>query len=138
MLLVLSLPLIGLWARVSLIPYRILGPIVIAICMIGAYAPRNTMFDVAVAIFFGIVGYLMRRLDWPMAPLILGFLMGPLMEQSLRQSLSISNGDITILFTRPIPAIAIVAAVIIVALTTYLKRRSSAIAKLIAEGANEV
>lgn len=138
MLLVLSLPLIGLWARISLIPYRILGPIVIAVCLIGAYAPRNTMFDVAVAILFGVVGYLMRRLDWPLAPLILGFLMGPLMEQSLRQTLGMSNGDISILFTRPIPALAIVAALAIAAGTTYLKYRSKMISRLIAEGANEV
>jgi putative tricarboxylic transport membrane protein len=138
MLLVLSLPLIGLWARISLIPYRILGPIVIAICLIGAYAPRNTMFDVAVAIVFGVVGYLMRRLDWPLAPLILGFLMGPLLEQSLRQTLGISNGDISILFTRPIPALAIAAAAVIAIGTTYLKHRSKTISTLINEGANEV
>lgn len=138
MLLVLSLPLIGLWARVSLIPYRILGPIVIAVCLIGAYAPRNTMFDVGVAIFFGVVGYLMRRLEWPMAPLILGFLMGPLMEQSLRQSLAISNGDFSILVTRPIPALAITSAILIAGLTTYLKHRSRTVAKLMAEGANEM
>jgi putative tricarboxylic transport membrane protein len=138
MLLVLSLPLIGLWARISLVPYRFLGPIVIAVCIIGAYAPRNTMFDVGVAILFGVVGFIMRRLEWPLAPLILGFLMGPLLEQSLRQTLSMSNGDVSIFFTRPIPALALVAAALVVALTTYLKRRSRMVSTLIAEGANEV
>ena len=62
-LLILNLPLVGLWARISRVPYHVLGPIVLAVCVVGAYAPRNTMFDVWVAIVFGIVGYVMRRLD---------------------------------------------------------------------------
>lgn len=100
MLLVLNLPLIGLWARISQVPYKYLGPIVFAICLIGAYSPRNTMFDVWVAIVCGIVGYIMRKAHLPMGPLILGFILGPLLEVSLRQS--IGMGGPTILFTRPI------------------------------------
>ena len=138
MLLVLSLPLIGLWARISLIPYSILGPIVLGICIIGAYAPRNTLFDVGIAILFGAIGYIMRRLDWPMSPLILGFLMGRLFEESLRQSLSISDGSIEIFFTRPIPATCIAAAVLVTVVMLYLKWRSRMVSGLIAQSANEV
>lgn len=138
MLLVLNLPLVGFWARISNVPYSVLGPIVLAVCVIGAYAPRNTITDVGIAIFFGIVGLLMRKLDWPMAPLILGFLMGPQLEQSLRQSLGMSNGDVTIFLTRPITVACLLAAATVAAITTWMKRRSHMIAKLIDEGANEV
>ncbi len=137
-LLVMSLPLIGVWARISLIPYSILGPIVLGICIIGAYAPRNTLFDVGVAILFGVVGYIMRRLDWPMAPLILGFLMGRLFEESLRQSLSISDGSIAIFFSRPIPAACIAAAVLVTVVMLYVKWRSRTVSGLIAKSANEL
>ena len=137
-LLVMSLPLIGMWARISLIPYRILGPIVLGICIIGAYAPRNTLFDVGIAIVFGIVGYIMRRLDWPLAPLILGFLMGRLFEESLRQSLSISDGSLSIFFSRPIPATCIAAAVLVTVAMLYVKWRSRTVSGLIAKSANEL
>jgi putative tricarboxylic transport membrane protein len=100
MLLVLNLPLIGLWARISQIPYKYLGPAIMGICLIGAYSPRNTMFDVWVALVGGIVGYILKKANWPMAPLILGFLLGPLIEQSLHQSLNM--GGLTIFFSRPI------------------------------------
>ncbi len=138
MLFILSLPLVGIWARVSNVPYSILGTVVLAICMVGAYAPRNTMFDVYMAIGFGVFGYIMRRLDWPMSPLILGFLMGPLFEQSLRQALSISNGSPAIFFTRPIPAACMIAAVLVVVVTVWLRLRSREAARLMAEGVNEV
>jgi putative tricarboxylic transport membrane protein len=137
MLVVLNLPLVSAWAQVSRIPYSILGPIVLAVCVIGAYAPRNTMFDVWVAIGFGAVGYLMRRFDMPLAPLILGFLLGPMFEQSLRQSLAMSGGEILFIFDRPIALTLVIAAVIVVAATTWLRRRSQAVSELIAESANE-
>lgn len=137
MLLVLNLPLVGMWARVSRIPYSILGPIVLAVCVLGAYAPRNTMFDVWVAIGFGIVGYLMRRLDLPLAPLILGFLLGPIFEQSLRQTLALSGGNLMIVTERPIAIGLILGAVIVVVGTTWLRRRSQAISTLIAQSTNE-
>ena len=75
LLLVLNLPLVGLWARISLIPYRVLGPIVLAICLVGAYSPRNTLFDVWVALAFGVIGFAMKKANWPLAPLILGFIL---------------------------------------------------------------
>ena len=100
MLLILNLPLVGFWARISTIPYKFLGPTILAICVVGAYTPRNTMFDVWVALAFGAIGYLMRKKNWPMAPLVLGFILGPRMEESLRQSLT--SGGPTVFFHRPI------------------------------------
>ncbi len=99
-LLILNLPLVGIWARISLIPYRFLAPIILALCIIGAYSPRNTMFDVWVALSFGIIGFIMRKARWPVAPLILGFILGPMFEQALRQSLSM--GGVSVFFHRPV------------------------------------
>ena len=137
-LLVLSLPLIRVWSRISVVPYSVLAPIILGVCIIGAFAPRNAMSDVYMALLFGAIGYAMRRLDWPMTPLILGYLMGSLFEQSFRQSLGISNGDVSIFFSRPISAACIVGAVVVIVLTTWLKRRSKAIARLVDDSANEV
>jgi putative tricarboxylic transport membrane protein len=137
MLLVLNLPLVGLWAQVSRIPYSILGPVVLGICVLGAYAPRNTMFDVWVAIGFGVVGFVMRRLQLPIAPLILGFLLGPMLEQSLRQALALSGGKIWLIAERPIAISLIIAAAMVVVLTTWLKRRSRVVNELIADSTNE-
>jgi putative tricarboxylic transport membrane protein len=137
-LLVMSLPLVRFWSRISVVPYSVLAPIILAVCVIGAFAPRNAMSDVYVALLFGVVGYVMRRLDWPMSPLILGFLMGSLFEQSFRQSLGMSNGDYSIFVTRPIPLACLVAAVVVVVALTMMKRRSRAIANLVDESANEV
>ena len=138
MLLIFSLPLIAVWARISLIPYRLLGPIVLAICVIGAYAPRNTMFDVVVAVGFGLLGYFMRKRNWPLSPLVLGFLMGPLLEQSLRQSISMANGNLTIFFTRPITATCIAAAALVLVLTMISRYRSREVRRLMTQGVNEV
>ncbi len=137
MLLVLNLPLVGLWARLSNVPYSILGPVVLAVCLIGAYAPRNTMFDVWVAIGFGIIGYAMRRYQMPLAPLILGFLLGPMLEQSLRQALSLSGGSLSFIVNRPIALCLTIMAVLVIALTTYMRSRSSQISHLIEESTNE-
>ena len=112
MLLVLNLPLVGIWARISLIPYRYLAPGVLVICAIGAYSPRNSLFDVWVAFVFGILGCYMRLKHWPVAPLILGFILGPMLEKSFRQSLSI--GGIEIFFYHPISAFLIILTVIAV------------------------
>ncbi|MBX9840797.1 MAG: tripartite tricarboxylate transporter permease [Xanthobacteraceae bacterium] len=135
-LVILNLPLVGLWARICLIPYSVLGPIVLAICVIGAYAPRNTLFDVWVALLFGVIGYIMRRLNMPVSTLVLGFLLGPMFEQSLRQSIEMT-GTPLIFFTRPIPLCLIIGAFAVVAVTTYFKRRSRAVASLITQSSNE-
>jgi putative tricarboxylic transport membrane protein len=101
-LLILNLPLVGLWARLCLVPYRYIGPLVLGICLVGAFSVRNSMFDVIICVTFGVLGYLMKRRHWPTTPLILGVILGPMLEQSLRQSLELSGGSPVILFTRPI------------------------------------
>ena len=111
-LLVLNLPLVGLWARLSLIPYKYLGPTILAICLIAAYSPRNAMFDVWVAIGFGILGYYMRKREWPLIPLILGFILGDLFEGALRQTMSMSSGSLKIFYRRPIAGTFIIMTVV--------------------------
>jgi putative tricarboxylic transport membrane protein len=93
----------------------------LGICLVGAYSPRNTLFDVWVALGAGIIGYLMRKDEWPLGPLILGFILGPMLEQALRQS--ISMGGPTIFFSRPIAIGFLVLAVILVAISLRYIRR---------------
>jgi putative tricarboxylic transport membrane protein len=113
-LLILNLPLVGLWARICLVPYRVLGPLILGTCFIGTYSVRNSIFDVGTCIFFGLLGYAMKKRNWPVVPLILGFLLGDMFEQNLRASLQISRGSIGIFFTRPIVAGFIVLAAFMV------------------------
>lgn len=128
MLLILNLPLIGLWARISLIPYKYLAPFVLVICFIGAYSPRNALFDVWVALAFGMLGCYMRIKNWPLAPMILGFILGPMLEKSFRQAFAM--GGFKIFFTRPISAFFIVFTVIaIVLLSIALKRAPKEVLK---------
>jgi putative tricarboxylic transport membrane protein len=101
-LLILNLPLVGLWVRLATVPYRYLGSITLAICIIGAYSVRNTLFDVWTAIAFGILGYFMKMRDWQAAPLILGFILGPALEQHFRATLQMSGGSLDIFLSRPI------------------------------------
>jgi len=121
MLLILNLPLVGFWARVSTIPYKYLAPTIMAICVIGAYSSRNAMFDVWVALGAGVVGYLMRKKDWPQAPLLVGFILGDLVEISLRQSLSM--GGPLIFFTRTITVVFLLSAVILIIISVNFFKR---------------
>ncbi|MCX8023121.1 MAG: tripartite tricarboxylate transporter permease [Syntrophorhabdaceae bacterium] len=105
MLLFLNLPLIGLWVQLLKIPYRILMPMILLFCLIGAYSVNNSAFDVMLMVFFGGVGYLMRKFGYEATPLVLAFVMGPLLEQNLRQSLLISKGSFSIFISRPISAV---------------------------------
>src|SRR5262249_4698852 len=103
-LLVLNLPLVGLWARIALIPFPVLGPLILVFSVIGAFGMRFQMLDVWVALIFGVVGYLMRKLGYPMAPMILASVIAPMLETSLKQSLVLSHGSVLIFFARPISA----------------------------------
>jgi len=102
MLVILNLPLVGIWVRLLRIPYRLLFPAVIGFCCIGTFAINTNPFDVFVLAFFAIFGYLCLKLDCEPAPLILGFVLGPLMEEHLRRALLISRGDPTVLISEPI------------------------------------
>lgn len=101
-LLILNLPLVGWWAKILKIPYQTLTVLILIFCIVGAYSLDNNLFDVGVMIVCGVLGYLFKKLDFPMAPAILTLILGPMLERSLRESLSISQGDFSIFFTRPI------------------------------------
>jgi putative tricarboxylic transport membrane protein len=106
MLLVLNLPLIGIWVRLLKVPYRFLFPLILLFCLIGAYSENNNPADLLVMLFFGVVGYLFRKYGYSLAPMVLAFVLGQRMEQSLRQSLILSDGSFLIFFTRPISVVA--------------------------------
>lgn len=111
MLLVLNLPMIGLWVRMIGIPYHFLFPAILVFCAIGAFSLNNSTFDVFMLALFGVVGYVLRKLDCEPAPLLLGFILGPMMEENLRRALMINRGDASVLFTRPISCVLLIAAV---------------------------
>ncbi len=102
MLLVLNLPLIGVWVKVLQIPYTLLFPLILLFCVIGAYSINNSSQEVVMMILFGIIGYLMKKFDFAAAPLIMAMVLSPLMENNFRQSLLLSHGSFLIFFTRPI------------------------------------
>ncbi len=102
MLLLLNLPIVGMWARLARVPYGILAPIILSICVVGTYTTNNTVWDVWVGLFFGLIGYGMKRYGLAPAPLVLGLILGPMFEQSMRQALGMSGGDFGIFFSRPI------------------------------------
>ncbi|MDR0440393.1 MAG: tripartite tricarboxylate transporter permease [Candidatus Accumulibacter sp.] len=112
-LLVLNLPLIPLWVALLRVPYGILVVIVLTFCVLGAYSLNNQVFDIWVMLCFGIVGYLMKKVDIPSAPLILTLILGPLLESTLRQSLEISGGDFSIFFHRPLSVTLITLAILV-------------------------
>ena len=109
-LLFLNLPLVGWWARIALIPFPILGPLIILFSVIGAYSIRFMLFDVWVSLIFGIVGYIMRKFGFPIAPMVLASVLAQMLETSLQQSLLISQGSPLIFFTRPIALVFMVLA----------------------------
>ncbi len=131
MLLVLNLPLIGMWVQVLKVPYKILFPLILLFCLIGVYSVGNTVFDIYIMILFGIVGYLMKKFDYEGAPLVLAFVLGPLMENNLRKSLIMSQGDFSIFFTRPLAAASLVIALflLISPLIPYLRKKREEIPK---------
>jgi putative tricarboxylic transport membrane protein len=102
MLLVLNLPLIGMWIQVLRVPYPILFPLILLVCLIGAYTLNNSVVEVIIMILFGIIGYLMKKFKYEMAPVVLAMVLGGMMEPALRRSLIMSNGSFTIFFNRPI------------------------------------
>jgi putative tricarboxylic transport membrane protein len=112
MLLILNLPLVGLFVKILLVPRWILIPLVTALSFIGVYSVNNSPFDILLMSGFGVVGYLMRKMDYPLAPVILGLVLGELMEKNLRRAMSISGGDWSYLFSSSICIILWIMAVI--------------------------
>jgi putative tricarboxylic transport membrane protein len=126
MLLVLNLPLVGIWVKILKIPYGILCGIILAFMVLGAYSVSNAVFDIGVMTLFGVVGYLLRKLDFPLAPIVLTLILGPLMERSLRQSLEISQGSLGIFLKSPIAAVLLaLAALVLIAPAFGIFRRGT-------------
>jgi TctA family transporter len=127
-LLLLNLPLIGLWVRMLMVPYPILFPLILVFCLIGCFSLNNSVFDICLMGLFGIVGYLLRKLNFDLTPLVLAFVLGPLFEDKLRQTLLIHRGDLSVLFTRPISAVflSIALALFMMQLIPSLRRVKSA------------
>ncbi len=128
-LVVLNLPLIGIWVQLLKVPYRLLYPAILVFCGIGVYSINNNPFDVTMTAVFGLLGYIFFKLRCEPAPLILGFILGPMMEENLRRAMLLSRGDPTVFFTRPLSLgllIAAAALVVIVALPNIKKKREVA------------
>jgi putative tricarboxylic transport membrane protein len=104
MLLILNLPLIGLWIRVLRLPYYFLFPLIILFSVIGAYTVSGNVGDVVITIIFGLIGFLMRKFTYEPAPMVLGLVIGPLLETAIRRSLIMSRGNFAIFINRPIAA----------------------------------
>jgi putative tricarboxylic transport membrane protein len=102
MLLILNLPLIGVWVKLLTVPYRLLYPSILLFCCVGVYSLSNQRFDVLLTALFGLLGYVFVKLECEPAPLTLGFILGPLMEENLRRAVLLSRGDMTVFFTTPI------------------------------------
>ncbi|MCJ8145314.1 tripartite tricarboxylate transporter permease [Ancylobacter sp. A5.8] len=129
MLVVLNLPLIGIWVRLLTVPYHILFPLIVGFCCIGVYSVNNNAIDVFTMALFGLVGYALVKLDCEPAPLLLGFIIGPMLEEYLRRAMLISRGDPLVFVTRPISAtmLALAAlALIVVLLPSVRKKREEA------------
>jgi putative tricarboxylic transport membrane protein len=126
MLIVLNLPLVGMWARICVIPFYILGPMIVFFSVLGTYSIRFLAFDVWVMLLFGGIGYLMRKFGYPIAPMVLATVIAQMMEMSLGQSMLMSRGSILILFTRPISGVFMALAFISIARGIWLQMRSHA------------
>jgi len=135
-LLVLNLPLIGMWVQILRVPYRVLFPIILVFCAVGSYSMNNSIFDVYMMIVFGVIGFLMKRTGFEPAVLVLAFVIGPILEQSLRQSLLLGDGSFTIFFTRPISATMMAISLLLIASAAIpaIGRRRRAIVASTAEG----
>jgi putative tricarboxylic transport membrane protein len=128
MLLILNLPLIGLWVQILRVPHRLLFPLIITFCFIGVYSLNNNIFELLIMIIFGFFGYLAQKIKYPPGPFLLGLVLGPMLEVSLRQSMTISQGDPAIFIQRPISAgflILILLVIIWVAVQAVRKQRST-------------
>jgi len=126
MLLVLNMPAIGLWVQLLKVPYKILFPMILLFCIIGAYSVSNQVFDIYLMMAFGVLGWAMKKYGYEPAPLVLAFVLGPMLENNLRKALILSQGDFVPFVTRPISAVCLAAAVLLLLsplLPSFNKRR---------------
>jgi len=123
MLLALNLPLIGMWVKLLRVPYTILFPLILLFCVIGVYSVNNARVDVYLMVLFGLAGYVMQKLGYEPAPLALAYVLGPILETALRQSLLMSGGSFTIFVTRPIAGVALALMAVLLGVQVYAQRR---------------
>jgi putative tricarboxylic transport membrane protein len=131
MLLFLNLPLIGIWVRVLQVPYRALFPLILLFCFIGAYSVSTYVFDLYVMLIFGVLGYALRKLNYEPAPLILAYVLGPMLEQNLRQALILSDGNLSVFMTRPLSAASLLLSLLLMvsgAFQFFRRRKRSVVA----------
>ena len=129
MLVVLNLPLIGIWIKLLQVPYRLLYPAILLFCAIGVYSTNNTSFDVMQTAAFGLLGVIFVKLECEPAPLLLGFVLGPMMEENLRRALLLSRGDPTVFVTRPLSLLMLVLAallIVLIVMPNFRKTREAA------------
>lgn len=125
LLLLLNLPLIGLFVKLLRIPGRVMAPIILMVAVAGVYSVRNSMFDVLMCIAFGVVGYFLRTFNFDLGPFILGFILGPILEDHFRRSMVLSDGSFTIFFSRPVPLVLMALLLVIVLWMVIDSRRKS-------------
>ncbi|HZX41695.1 MAG TPA: tripartite tricarboxylate transporter permease, partial [Myxococcaceae bacterium] len=124
MLLVINLPLIGVWVRLLKVPYRLLFPAIVIVCCVGIYSVNNSPQDVLLTAFVALFGYAASRLGFESAPLLLGFVLGRLLEENLRRALAISRGDLAIFVTRPVSAWLLLTGLIVLVVAVLPNIRS--------------
>ena len=127
MLIILNLPLVGIWVQVLRIPYHILFPLIILFCLVGVYSINNSVVDIIIMIVFGLIGYFMKKTDYEGAPLILALVLGGIFENALRQSLMLSDGSLAIFFSRPISLGFLIAAIFILLIPFILRKKRLAL-----------
>jgi putative tricarboxylic transport membrane protein len=118
--------MVWLWVKLTRVPYGIMAPIILMFCTIGAYSVRNSMFDVLVAFAFGGIGFLFSKYKWPVVPMILCFILGPLLEESFIQSMAMGSGDLSLVLQRPISLTILLVAAALLVVSTLLNRRTQA------------
>jgi TctA family transporter len=123
LLVILNVPLIGIWVRMLQVPYRFLYPSALFFIAVGVYSTRNNLFDVAIVAAFGIIGAILLSLEFPLSPIVLGFVLGPTMEEKFRQATLLSRGDLTVFVTRPVAAAFVAASALLVAIQVLAWRR---------------
>jgi putative tricarboxylic transport membrane protein len=130
MLLVLNLPLIGVWVQLLKVPYGVLFPLILLFCIIGVYTVSTNIWDIVIMLIFGALGYVMKKFDYEPMPLVLAYVLGRMAEESIRQTLLISRGSATIFLSRPIAAAFLGAALAVVVLPVIAPRFRAAIGRL--------
>jgi putative tricarboxylic transport membrane protein len=123
MLLILNLPLIGIWVKLLKVPYHYLSVLIMLFCVIGSYGIGYSADDIIIMTLFGLIGYLAKKTGFELTPMVFGLVLGPMLENALRRSLVISNGSFGIFFTRPLSSVFLVISILFLMWTLLFKRR---------------